>query len=57
MDLNDPFKVYTAATNLECHLIVEMLSANGIPAIAETDDSGASLWAFGTITQFHQPNV
>lgn len=57
MQFKDPFKVYTAAGNLECHVIVEMLAANGIPAFAETDDSGASLWSFGIITQFHQPNV
>jgi hypothetical protein len=57
MKLEDPFKVYTAASNLECHILVEMLTANGIPALAETDDSGVSLWGFGAITQFHQPNV
>ncbi len=57
MDLQNPFKVYTAASNLECHMIVEMLAANGIPALAETDDSGVSFWSFGIINQFHQPNV
>ena len=57
MDIKDPLKVYTAATNLEAHMIVERLQSNGIKAFAEEDESGVSLWAFGTISQFHKPNV
>jgi hypothetical protein len=57
MDFKEPLKVYTAETNLEAHMIVEMLEANGIAALVEEDRSGVSLWAFGTIGQFHQPNI
>ncbi len=57
MDFKQPFRVYTAAGNVEAHLIVEMLVANGIPALAIEDQSGVSLWAMGTISQFHQPDV
>ncbi len=57
MTLKNPVVVYTAATNIEAHLIVDMLSANGIPAHAVEDQSGVSLWAFGTLSQFHQPNI
>lgn len=57
MNFQRPFKVYTAASNLEAHLIVEILSAQDIEAIAVEDQSGVSLWEFGTISQFHQPNV
>ena len=57
MDFEKPVIVYTAATNLDAHMIVEMLYANGVPAHAVEDQSGVSLWAFGTISQFHKPNV
>jgi len=57
MDFKEPVKIYTAASNVEAHMIVIMLDANGVPAFAEEDRSGVSLWAFGMISQFHQPNV
>ncbi|PHR85924.1 MAG: hypothetical protein COA78_38600 [Blastopirellula sp.] len=57
MELKQPYKVYTAASNIEVHLIVEMLGSNGIDAYAVEDQSGVSLFSFGTIGQFHQPNV
>ncbi len=57
MDFQKPVIVYTAATNVEAHLIVDMLHANGVPAHAVEDLSGVSLWAFGTISQFHKPNI
>ncbi len=57
MDFKKPVVVYTAATNVEAHLIVDMLLANGVPAHAVEDQSGVSLWAFGTISQFHKPKI
>lgn len=57
MDFKHPVVVYTAATNVEAHLIVDMLHAKGVPAHAVEDQSGLSLWAFGTISQFHKPNI
>ena len=57
MDFKEPFKVYTAASNVEAHQIVDMLGANGVPALADEDQSGVSLWSFGRISQFHLPNV
>jgi hypothetical protein len=57
MEFKKPVIVYTAATNVEAHMIVDMLHANGVPAHADEDQSGVSLWAFGTISQFHQPNI
>lgn len=57
MNFLKPTKVYTAATNVEAHLIVDLLDSQGIPAFVEEDQSGVSLWALGTISQFHQPNV
>ena len=57
MDLKDPIVIYTAAGNLEAQMIADMLNAKGIAAFAEEDQSGVSLWAFGTISQFHKPRV
>ena len=57
MDFPKPVIVYTAATNVEAHLIVDLLHANGVPAHAVEDQSGVSLWMFGTISQFHKPNI
>lgn len=57
MNFQEPFKVYTAESNVEAHLIADMLAANGITALASEDQSGVSLFAFGRISQFHQPDV
>ena len=43
MDFKKPVVVYTAATNIEAHLIVDMLLANGVPAHVIEDQSGVSL--------------
>lgn len=57
MDFKKPVIVYTAATNVEAQMIVEVLHANGIASHAVEDRSGVSLWVVGTISQFHQPNI
>ncbi len=57
MDFDNPTIVFTAETNVESHQVVDMLRANDIQALADEDQSGVSLWAFGTISQFHKPNV
>lgn len=57
MDFKEPFVVYTAETNLESHLVVELLANNGIEALAVEDQSGVSLWSFGTLSQFHKPKI
>lgn len=57
MDLKNPVVVYTAATNIEAHMIVEMLHVHGVSAHAVEDQSGVSLWAFGIISQFHKPKI
>ena len=57
MEFKEPFKLYTAESNIEAHTIVGILNAEGVAAFAEEDQSGVSLWGFGRISQFHQPNV
>lgn len=57
MNFSKPVVVYTAEKNVEAHMIVEMLISNGIDAYADEDQSGVSLWAMGTLGQFHRPLV
>lgn len=57
VDFKKPVIAYTAATNIDAHLIVDMLHAHGVKAHAIEDQSGIGIWAFGTISQLHQPNV
>jgi hypothetical protein len=57
MDLKEPIAVYTANSNLEAHMIATMLNDSGVPAFAVEDQSGASLWMFGTIGQIHRPKI
>lgn len=55
--IEDPVVAYTAEGNLEVHSAVGWLVSNGVPAYAVEDQSGASLFAFGTLTQYHGPTV
>lgn len=57
MNLKNPVVAYVASSNLESHVIVTMLEVKGVPAYAVEDQSGASLWMFGTISQFHKPKI
>ncbi|WP_302120173.1 putative signal transducing protein [Allorhodopirellula heiligendammensis] len=57
MQLNQPVVVYTANSNLEAQSVVTWIESHGIPAHAVEDNSGVSTFAFGTISQFHQPQV
>lgn len=57
MEFQQPIAIYTAATNVEAHIIVTMLESKGIPAFAVEDQSAVSLWMFGTISQFHRPKI
>ena len=53
----NPVLAYTANDNLELHSIVTWLHSGGVRAFAVEDNSGASLYVFGTISQFHKPQV
>lgn len=53
----DPALAYTANDNLELHTVVMWLHSAGVRAYAVEDNSGASLYVFGTISQFHKPQV
>lgn len=55
--LVDPVLAYTANGNLEAHSVVTWLESYGVRSYAVEDNSGVSLFAFGTISQFHKPQV
>ena len=55
--LANPKLVYTANGNLEAHSLAIWLRSNGVRAYAVEDHSGVSLFAFGTLSQFHKPQV
>ncbi len=55
--LAEPVLAYTANGNLEAHSVVTWLEAHGVRSYAVEDNSGVSLFAFGTISQFHKPQV
>ena len=57
MNFKKPIVAYTANGNLEVHSVVTWLESNGVPAYAVEDLSGLSLFQFGTISQFHKPQV
>ncbi|MEM8943751.1 MAG: hypothetical protein AAGD11_01100 [Planctomycetota bacterium] len=57
MNFSEPHKVYSAESNVEAHLIVNMLSANGIEALADEDRSGVNFWFGGQVGQYFLPNI
>jgi hypothetical protein len=57
MPLRDPVALYTAANNVEAHLICEALHNAGIDAHAVEDVSQVGTWMFGLVPQIHKPQV
>lgn len=57
MEFQKPVVVYTAASNFQAHLIVDILLSKDIPAYVVEDQTGVSLWVFGTNSAFHQPQI
>jgi hypothetical protein len=59
LDVNipDAVVVYVAATNLEAHVIADLLQTNDIPAIAVEDQSLVGMWIGGTLPMIHRPKI
>jgi hypothetical protein len=57
MPLRDPVAIYTAANNVEAHLICEALHNAGIDAHPVEDVSQVGTWMFGLVSQIHKPQV
>jgi hypothetical protein len=55
--MRDPVAVYTAAGNVEAHVVCNALIQSGINATAVEDVSTAGLWMFGVMPQIHKPQV
>lgn len=57
MALSHPTAVYTAATDLEAHVISDMLLNAGVDAAVIEDESRAGAWSLGLLSQIHRPKV
>ncbi len=57
MPLREPFAIYTAASNLEAHLLCGLLRDSGIEAAAIDDVSQVGWWIGGLASQLYRPKV
>lgn len=57
MELKDPVVVYTAASNIQAHEIVEMLRSEGVAAHVVEDNAPQSMWLGGLNSSIHKPQV
>jgi hypothetical protein len=57
MSLQDPVAVYSAAGNVEAHLVKMALIEANIEAFVSEDLSTGGLWMFGTLPEIHKPQV
>lgn len=57
MPLRDPVAAYIAASNIEAHLVRNLLIEAGIDAAVEEDVSQIGAWMFGLASQLHRPKV
>ncbi|MCA9062018.1 MAG: DUF2007 domain-containing protein [Planctomycetaceae bacterium] len=57
MKFAEPFKAYWAESNVEAHLVADLLASNGIESFVEEEHTATSLWVMGRISQFHQSNI
>jgi hypothetical protein len=57
MALKQPIAVYTAGTDLEAHVICDMLVTAGVEAAVIEDESRAGAWSLGLLSQIHRPKV
>jgi len=57
MALSDPISAYNAASNIEAHLVRQMLEEAGIEAHVVEDTSVVGLWFGGALPEIHKPQV
>lgn len=57
VNIPDAVVIYVAATNLEAHVIADLLQANEIPALAVEDQSLVGMWIGGTLPMIHRPKI
>lgn len=57
MAIDNPIAVFLAETNVEAHVIANLLSHSGIEAHAVEDVSPAGMYSLGTLDDIHRPKV
>jgi hypothetical protein len=57
MPLQEPVAVYTAANNVEAHVICNILRDEGVEAHVTDDVSQAGVWMLGLLPGIHRPQV
>ncbi|MBM79881.1 MAG: hypothetical protein CMJ78_04725 [Planctomycetaceae bacterium] len=57
MELHEPTKIYTAASNMQAHEVVAILASHDIKAQAVEDESAVGIWGGGVISQVFKPNI
>lgn len=57
MAIDNPVVVFVAETNIEAHVIANLLKDSGIDAHAVEDNSPAGMYSLGTLDQIHRPKV
>ena len=57
MKFKDPVAAYNAATNIEAHLVCDILVDAGVEALAVDDVSPIGVWVGGLVPEIHKPQV
>lgn len=57
MAIDKPTAVFVAETNVEAHVIANLLCGSGIEAHAVEDVSPAGMYSLGTLDEIHRPRV
>ena len=57
MELTDPIEVYVPASNIEAHLIEDLLRSHDIAAVAVDDVSAVGTWWGGSLPMIHHPAI
>ena len=57
MKLPDPVEVYVPASNIEAHLIEDLLRSHNIAAVAVDDVSAVGTWWGGSLPMIHHPAI
>ncbi|MFN5433536.1 MAG: DUF2007 domain-containing protein [Planctomyces sp.] len=57
MELTDPVEIYVPASNIEAHLIEDLLRSHNIAAVAVDDVSAVGTWWGGSLPMIHHPAI
>ena len=57
MELRDPIAAYNAQSNVEAHMVCNLLVEAGIEATVVEDVSNVGVWLCGLVPEIHKPQV